>query len=194
MADVMRQRGTLVDSLTQMLSSGEFNLDLMPKLILRIIDEEMWRQRAVPQKGWELSQEFASFEEFVTSAPLDGLNTSMQTIKDLCRRDQLAQDAIDEACRRQWGGDRSKVHNVNLAPTPRGNSQPYALRKLRKDRPDLHERVLSGELKPNAAMEQAGFRKLIRSVRMDDPDSAARTIRKFMAEEARRHLAAKLLE
>lgn len=55
----------------------------------------------------------------------------------------------------------------NITISPRGTSQSYAFRRLRKERPDLLERVIAGELKPGAAMEQAGFRKLIRSVRMD---------------------------
>ena len=48
------------------------------------------------------------------------------------------------------GGDRKseqiKFNNVNLEDTPKsqtGNSDTYALRKLRKDRPDLHGRVLA---------------------------------------------------
>jgi hypothetical protein len=40
----------------------------------------------------------------------------------------------------------------------RGNSNTYALRKLRKDRPDLHEQVVSGEKSPHAAMVEADFR------------------------------------
>ena len=55
--DVMRERGAVVNSAAQMLSSGDVNLDTMPKLILRIINEEMWRQRAIPQRRWELSRE-----------------------------------------------------------------------------------------------------------------------------------------
>jgi hypothetical protein len=35
----------------------------------------------------------------------------------------------------------------------------YAIAKLRKDRPDIHARVLAGELSPNAGMVEAGFRK-----------------------------------
>jgi hypothetical protein len=42
---------------------------------------------------------------------------------------------------------------------PWGNSAAAAHRKLRRDRPDLHARVLSGEITANAAMVQAGFRK-----------------------------------
>lgn len=36
-----------------------------------------------------------------------------------------------------------------VAPGAQGNANPYALRKGRKDRPDLHERVLTEELTPH---------------------------------------------
>ncbi len=42
---------------------------------------------------------------------------------------------------------------------PSGHSCERALRRLRKDRPDLHARVLSDELSPHAAMVEAGFRR-----------------------------------
>jgi hypothetical protein len=42
---------------------------------------------------------------------------------------------------------------------PSGNSAAAFLRRLRKDRPDIHERVLAGELSPHAGMVEAGFRK-----------------------------------
>jgi hypothetical protein len=42
---------------------------------------------------------------------------------------------------------------------PTGNDTGYALRRLGKDRPDLHEKVIAGDVTPNAAMVQAGFRK-----------------------------------
>jgi hypothetical protein len=42
---------------------------------------------------------------------------------------------------------------------PTGTSRATALRRLRKDRPDIHARVLKGELSAHAAMIEAGFRK-----------------------------------
>jgi hypothetical protein len=42
---------------------------------------------------------------------------------------------------------------------PTGTSRAAALRRLRKDRPDIHARVLAGELSPHAGMIEAGFRK-----------------------------------
>ncbi len=42
--------------------------------------------------------------------------------------------------------------NDPVEKSAQGTSNTYALRKLRKDRPDLHERVLSEEISPHAAM------------------------------------------
>jgi hypothetical protein len=42
---------------------------------------------------------------------------------------------------------------------PAGNSAAAAIRRLRKDRSDIHARVLAGELSPHAGMIEAGFRK-----------------------------------
>jgi hypothetical protein len=55
-----------------------------------------------------------------------------------------------------------KIGIQEVAPT--GTSSEAAHRRLRKDRPDLHERVLTGELTANAAMIEAGFRKARRYV------------------------------
>ena len=40
-----------------------------------------------------------------------------------------------------------------------GNTRSYAMRRLKKSRPDLHAKCLSGELAAHAAMIQAGYRK-----------------------------------
>lgn len=190
MTDTMRERGTVVNSAAQMLSSGDVNLDTMPQLILRIIDEEMWRQRAIPQRRWELSREFATFEEFVTADPLDGLHTTIPMLKDVCRRDVRAVDAIDSATQREGGRPPETCNNVpGFTTAPAGNSQAKALRRLRKDRPDLHARVLAGELSAHAAAIQAGFRPRTFSIRADSLESAERSIRSHMDPEQIRSLA-----
>jgi len=50
-------------------------------------------------------------------------------------------------------------NNDDVNVRPAGNSRAAALRRLRKDRPDIHARVLAGELSPHAGMVEAGFRK-----------------------------------
>jgi hypothetical protein len=49
--------------------------------------------------------------------------------------------------------------DVHISERPSGNSRAAFLRRLRKHRPDIHARVLIGELSPHAGMIEAGFRK-----------------------------------
>lgn len=48
---------------------------------------------------------------------------------------------------------------TTLSRSERGAA--YAHARLRKDRPDIHARVLAGEISPHAAMVEAGFRKRV---------------------------------
>ena len=75
------------------------------------------------------------------------------------------------------------VDNVNTSTRPGGNSPSYALRRLRKNRPDLHARVLANELSPNGAMVEAGFRE--RTVQIPlDVTRAARALRRHFTGDA----------
>jgi hypothetical protein len=122
----------------------------------QVIKEGAWQQYALPHSTAVHS--YQSFREFVE----DWLHISIDDLKAICtsRADYEALDLIDKETTITHGGDRSKDNNVMLAPdTTQGNSNTYALRKLRKDRPDLHTKVLAGKLSPHAAMIQAGFRQ-----------------------------------
>jgi hypothetical protein len=60
------------------------------------------------------------------------------------------------------GGRPKTVDNGNSninSSRPTGGSKAYALRRLRKDRPDIHARVLAGEISAHAGMIEAGFRR-----------------------------------
>jgi hypothetical protein len=48
------------------------------------------------------------------------------------------------------GRGKKTVDNVNRLTTAGGNSPTYALRRLKRDRPDLAALVVSGELSANA--------------------------------------------
>ncbi len=54
----------------------------------------------------------------------------------------------------------------------RGNQASYTLARLKRDRPDLAEQVIAGNLSPNAAAVQAGFRHPMLQVRADDLQAA----------------------
>ena len=51
----------------------------------------------------------------------------------------------------------ARIRGSNAASDGRGVT--YILRRLKRDRPDLLKRVVSGELSANAAAVEAGFRK-----------------------------------
>jgi hypothetical protein len=73
-------------------------------------------------------------------------------------------EAKDLANPSRQGQRTDLVRNENKVPykvrgRPHEGTAEADQRRLRKDRPDIHERVLAGELSPNAGMMEAGFRK-----------------------------------
>jgi hypothetical protein len=97
-------------------------------------------------------------------------------------------DAEDQANKsRQGKGPRddkgrfvdNEITAINERPV--GTSRAYALRRLRKDRPDIHARVLAGELSPHGGMVEAGFRKR-KQPPPDQPSKALRRILKLLDE------------
>lgn len=84
------------------------------------------------------------------------------------------------------GGDRKSEqfqgNNVTLKPV-RGNSDTYLRRRLRRDNPELADQVDSGELSPNAAAVQAGFKPKTFTVRADRAASIVATLRRQLPPE-----------
>lgn len=67
------------------------------------------------------------------------------------------------------------MYNIHSA-RPSGTSTDRALRALRTSRPDLHEQVVAGTIKPHTAMLQAGLRKATVTIPRDI-DGAVRALR-----------------
>jgi hypothetical protein len=173
----------IVQSLSEAVWSGEANLSTIPGLLKRVIKEGMWQRRMVLKTG-EIVQ-FRRFAEFVASPPLEGLGTDIKTLQRLCADDKEALVLIDEAVQNRHGVNQHTEDLYNIQErAPSGTSQAATIRRLRKDRPDLLERVVAGDLSPNAAAREAGFRAHKVAVNMADPESAARTIRRFMDADA----------
>jgi hypothetical protein len=177
--DSKKRDGEIVRILQDHILHGGHSLHEIPETLTLIINKGLWRERVVLATGEVKTYE--SFEEFVTDSLPDGLGTDVRTLKNLCGDDTEALDALDRATTGKHGGDHtskeSKSNNVKLAKAPEGTSNTYALRKLRKDRPDLHQQILDGEKSAHAAMIEAGFRKKSISVNLYDASSAARTLK-----------------
>lgn len=195
------ERDVVVGALQYSLTEGSFGLSNVPGLVRRVIDEDCWRERVVRARDNQIAT-FSSFEEFMTASPPRGLQTNLKILKRLCADDQKAMAAIAKVTARRNGGDRGNQYTGGRTSNRSSASQGqaygttaiYAIRRLQKSRPDLQERVLAGELSPSQAMEQAGFRPPTATIRLDDPASAARTIRKKMAPDVLRDLISLLLQ
>lgn len=108
---------------------------------------------------------------------------------NICRDEPAALDAIDSVCQRGPGAPeenknavKTTVDNVHDCfkekARPTGNTKSAALRRLRKDRPDLHKQVIDKNMSAHKAMVEAGFRKKTISISITDPESAAKAILK----------------
>lgn len=159
----MIRNDRIVHDLAGAMSKGEHGIGVFPGLLLLTLKEEAWRERVIQYTGEHV--QFASFSEFMAARPPEGLGTTKRTLENICRDNTEALSRLDQALRGQHGGDHGnqytggKVDNINDAYRPTGTSRAAGLRRLRKDRPDLHARVLADELSVHAAMIEAGFRK-----------------------------------
>lgn len=156
----------MVASLQSCLRDGSHGLSLIPKLLTRIIRDELWREFYCEPVQEVVRHE--SFEAYVTDELPTGLGTTVRFLLHVCRDDSEAEDAIDKATKNDPGPpegnhnaakDKTTLDNIQDSKAPTGTSRQAAIRRLRKDRPDLHAEVIAGNLSAHAAMVSAGFRK-----------------------------------
>lgn len=81
-------------------------------------------------------------------------------------------------------GKGSDNKNGTTFSAKRGND--YAIARLRRDRPDIHARVLAGEITAHAGMVEAGFRKLRPSRRQSALQKIIRLLPRLTASERRK--------
>jgi hypothetical protein len=190
MSDDLKANALVNDALSSALRSGGNALDNIPALLKRVLLAESWRH-FVTRRGDEVTHE--RFESFVVTPPLKGLGGTVDLIKRVVEDDKATLDLLDQALEGRQGERSDLVNNINEV-RPQGTSQSQALRRLRKDEPELHAEVLAGNLTAHAAMVKAGYRPRTGTVRYDDPESTARSLRRHMPPDTRRALARLLLD
>ncbi|SDX68403.1 hypothetical protein [Thiocapsa roseopersicina] len=109
---------------------------------------------------------------------MDSAQRETGTVAELAAAVELARRQADpeaeEFVRR--GGDRrsdeTKVSNTDIdrLSASERNSNPGILRRLARSRPDLLDKVETGELSPNAAAVEAGFRRPMKSIPVDSAE------------------------
>lgn len=129
----------------------------------------MWRKRFVTQTKQVIV--FKSFREFVEADPPEGLKANVSLLLRICTDydDMEAVSLISTEVGGKPGNPTGNnqhsgnVSNTNISTVEdkpaRGDTTDYTVRRLAKNRPDIHAKVIAGELTPNAAAIEAGFRK-----------------------------------
>jgi len=127
----------------------------------------LWRPETVSQMKYAPEESWKTFQRrWARPAIIHGyLAAPPRTVVERQRHKAAAaaqrSDAKDRAQQRP-GGRPKTVDNGNgniNSSRPTGGSKAYALRRLRKDRPDIHARVMAGEVSAHAGMIEAGFRR-----------------------------------
>ena len=77
--------------------------------------------------------------------PIDGLGITEKYARQIVQDDKQALDELDEVLQNP-GSIHTAVDNMHSNQRPSGTSESAALRRLRKQRPDLYAEVLAGEL------------------------------------------------
>lgn len=173
-----RASNVLVETLGTSLRYGGSALSDVPGLLKRVLLEEAWREFLPRGRAEPVRHE--RFADFVAAQPVEGIGSDVTLVRRVIADDTEALDLLDQALEGRQGERTDIVNNINDV-RPQGTSKNQALRKLRKDAPELHADVLAGNLTPHAAMVKAGFRPKTVSVPVTRPEAVATSLRKHMS-------------
>ena len=170
------------------MDGGTQAFDIVPLILKRVIEGRLWFGRKD-----EDGQPFSSFEAFVTYVLPQGLESSIDDLRAYCRKrpevDRLIRAEVDpEPAHGRHGRGRPAPNRVDNVNSKGGNKSTYALKRLKRDRPDLFRKVVDGKLSANAAAIEAGFRRKTFTVPAD-VDGAAQALRRRFSDTECRALA-----
>jgi hypothetical protein len=118
----------------------------------------LWRPETPSQEKWRPDDRWRAFQRrWARPAIIHARQTPRASKTVILMRKTL--DA-DRQNRRPPGRPKNVDNAMSVVngSRPTGNSAAAALRRLERQRPDLLDKVLAGELSPHAAMIAAGFR------------------------------------
>lgn len=161
-----------------------------------IVEDETWKK--VPS-GPDRPEPFTSFSAFVEGRPPFGLGYSVTQLKTLLRlqhpgegsaKIRIRMESMRIEVRKLLDGDveaalpfgtNQHQENVPRSPVGRSDTREKVIARLKRDDPNLAQRVVRGEISPNAAARQAGWRKP--RIVVTSPASVAAALRRHMSPE-----------
>ena len=178
------EAGTLCDTTFSALHDGTQTLGSIPGLIKRIIKEEAWKSRKVKMHG---IVELAGLRELITTKPLIGWGEDPAKIEALLRDDPEALTLYTEAMTGKKHVHYADASNRSITSKPTaGTTKSSGLRRLHRQAPALHAKVVAGELSVNAACIKAGFRKPTFTIPADVDGAVGALRRHFTAADVRK--------
>ncbi len=145
-------------SFSEALHGGDNSLKNVPKLLITIIEQDLWRCRYIPVMAKIV--EFDNFADFITTKPLEGLGESVAILRKICegagneRALQLLNSVVSEEAKKPGGannpygckGKENQVDNVRLIESKKyGNNQDYLLSRIKRDNPDIFQEYANGK-------------------------------------------------
>lgn len=179
MTDELRARANLIDSLSSAARHGGAALADAPALLRRVLEDGAWRE-FVTQRGDHVQH--ARFSDFVTTAPLRGLGADMGLIERIVGTGDPDLLVLLREAEKVGRGTRTDLEPGEES-TPglgKGYSSDLTAARLAREAPDEYAAVKAGDLSINAAAVKAGIRPRRVSVRLDRPDSIAKTLRRHL--------------
>ena len=153
------EKGQIAVTTVQCFTRADGSLASFPGLLKRVIQEKVWERRI--HNGHLI--ELPNLRALITEKPIRGWGQNPDKIQAVIQDDAEALALFREAMVEVHGGDRKsaniKTDIVSLDTVEHGNSKSYTVSRLKRDRPDLFERVVAGELSANKAAIEAGFRR-----------------------------------
>ncbi len=151
--------------------------------------KRLWQSRKASMIVWGRAIEEAEKDKIWIALGLNSLDDLLKAEIGITKEQSLIElnERDKEEQRNSKQGNRTDLHdnlidNINKVKIPDGTSRQYALRRLRKSAPELHDKVIQGKLSPNKAMIEAGYRKKKVSVHIDS-GAVAKMILKYFSKE-----------
>jgi hypothetical protein len=123
----------------------------LPRILCVLLDTRAWEEREVAGRIIRHKR----FIDFITIPPIEGCGWPPGKVEAL-----IKDDAETLARWREATTGKQGAHGSNRTVKPvRGTTLAYTLNRLKRERPDLFERVVAREMSANAAAIEAGWRK-----------------------------------
>ena len=180
----LKENHVYVKLLAQSISEGKSGIEGTARMYKVVMKKGSWHAF---KNEFQEEVRPADYKAFIESQYPEGVGISFDILEKLIKDDPEALSIHTHEKTAKHGGDhmseeyKSKSYNINLAT--KGTSKEYGLRKLRKDREDLHERVIQGELSVNKAMIEAGYRKKKVRVNIDSGAVVKMILKNFSKED-----------